>query len=104
MRSRLYLRREGEEEEPNADFRVLELKKANLARTGTTISIMWDAGVFVRTGGARQSPLSADDERIITEVEHAYLRSKPWNAHAQAHGRWLGLWIINTLGENPEGR
>ena len=99
VRSRLYLRREGEDGDPNADFRVLELKKANLARSGITISIMWHAGVFVRADGPRQSPLSGDDERIIAEVEQAYLRNKPWSAHAQAHGRWLGLWIINTLGK-----
>ena len=97
VRSRLYLRREGEEGDLNADFRVLEVKKANLARTGISISIMWQAGVFVRDGGGtRQPPLSEDEEGVIDEVEHAFNQRHPRSAHPQAGHRWLGQWIKKT--------
>src|SRR5262249_2311736 len=60
----------------------------------------WQDGVFVRDDDLRQPRLNKDDERVIAEVEHAFPSKKPWSAHAQAHGRWLGQWIINTLGKN----
>jgi RecA-family ATPase len=97
VRSRLYLHRDNEDD---PDHRTLELKKANLARSGVTLNLRWQDGVFVRHDGPRQAPLNKDDECVIAEVEHAFLTEKPWSAHPQAHGRWLGQWIMNALGKN----
>lgn len=49
VRSRLYLERPATEEgaPDNPDIRVLSRKKANYARTGEDISLIWQDGVFV---------------------------------------------------------
>jgi RecA-family ATPase len=51
VRSRLWMRRvtteKEEEEEPDPDLRVIEIMKANYARTGEIINIRWKDGVFV---------------------------------------------------------
>jgi RecA-family ATPase len=55
VRSRLWMRRpttdkgkdEDEEREPDPDLRVIEIMKANYARTGEIINIRWKDGVFV---------------------------------------------------------
>lgn len=93
VRSRLYLQRDDEDD---ADHRVLGLKKANLARSGVTVDIRWQDGVFVRDDGPSQPQLSPDEEGIIAEVEHAFNAKKPWSAHPQAGGRWLGQFIMTS--------
>ena len=92
VRSRLYLRRDSEDD---ADHRVLELKKANLARSGMSIELRWNNGVFEPCNGPQAAPNPVDDG-IIIEVEHAFNAKKPWSAHPQAGGRWLGQWIMTT--------
>ena len=60
VRSRLYLQRDNEDD---ADHRVLELKKANLARSGVTIELRWQDGVLVRDDdGPRRSLMNQEDE------------------------------------------
>jgi RecA-family ATPase len=94
VRSRLYLKRDDDDD---PDYRVLELKKANLARTGTTIKLRWRDGVFVRDDdGPRQLLVSEEDERVIAEVESAFNARMPLSAHPQAGGRWLGQWIMTA--------
>jgi RecA-family ATPase len=49
VRSRLWMRRATTEkdEEPDPDLRVIEIMKANYARTGEIINLQWKDGIFV---------------------------------------------------------
>jgi hypothetical protein len=70
VRSRLYFT-EAERDEgapPNPDLRVIELAKANRARRGEKIHVMWADGRFVAV-----SPGSVVNHALATEVDERFL-------------------------------
>jgi RecA-family ATPase len=97
-RSRLYLYREvadDDADEHDPDFRWLELKKSNLARTGQRIGLRWQNGSFILEVPSEDgaSARSRIEQRLVEEVDTAFDNQRPWSAHVQAKGRWLGKWL-----------
>lgn len=102
-RSRLYLRRDADDKnnEDDVDVRILERMKANFAPTGAKIRLRWSEGVLVLDDHhvAKKGP-TLEEKRIIDEVERAFDANEPYSAHPQGKDRWLGLWIMKTLGKS----
>lgn len=83
VRSRLYFSRvrDGDNQESDPDARVLEVKKANYARTGSEHRLRWEQGVFVPVdqpglGGVNDVAKAARAERIFLELLDAYNTEK----------------------------
>jgi RecA-family ATPase len=101
LRSRLWLRRDvdKEDQEADADVRLLELKKANFAQRGTALRLRWQEGVFV-PDGRKSFPLAsaAQQAREAQQiVATRYESDLPFSAYAQAGRRWLGHWVMETF-------
>jgi len=96
MRSRLYLRREtsDQDQEDDPDVRILELKKANLARRGEQFRLRWQDGVLVLDTGKLAAKPDKDIAAAVAEVERAFAAGEPWSAHPQAKNRWLGRFLM----------
>lgn len=87
LRSRLYFERVKDESgaEPDADARVLSVKKSNYSRAGLEIKVRWDGGVFKlqsgASGGFDRYAAQADADAIFLGLVAAY----------QAEGRPAGI-------------
>jgi RecA-family ATPase len=97
-RARLYLYRDLDDktaDETEPDFRWLEVKKSNLGPTGQRIGLRWQLGAFRVDVQQENTSIerSRREERLIEEVETAFENDRPWSAHPQARGRWLGTWL-----------
>lgn len=99
-RSRLYLRRDLDENghEADQDFRVLSRMKANFAPRQDAIDLVWRDGVFVVNDPANDRPAVTDiDRKLIDEVARAFDAGTPWSAHHQAGHRHVVPWIATNL-------
>ena len=105
-RSRLYLRREIDEDgnEADQDHRVLSRMKANFAARQDSIDLYWRDGAFVVDDAVvGRSTISETDRKVITEVERAFEAETPWSAHHQAGVRFIGMWICPNLKQSRKG-
>ena len=101
VRNRLYLRREGEDGDPQRRFSVLELKKRTwLGAESQSVSCGMRA-CSSGAGGPRQSPLSEDDEGVIAEVEHAFNAEKPWSAPSSGWRSVVGALDHDNARKRP---
>ena len=99
-RSRLYLRREFDEDgtEPDPDFRVLSRLKANFAPRRDSIDCVWRDGVFIVNDPLNDRPALTDlDRKVVEEVARAFDACEAWSAHHQAGHRYLVPWISKNL-------
>jgi RecA-family ATPase len=95
MRSRLSL---SYDDDGDADNRILELKKTNHSRTGSSFKLRWHNGAFVVGDSAKQPrSLTPGEVDIIAEVERSFRMGDPLSAHHQAGHRWLGYWMMDNL-------
>jgi RecA-family ATPase len=100
VRSRLYLRRDFDKDghEQNPDLRILELKKANFSRQGSSIDLIWRDGVFEVNDPVKQRAGTSEiDKKVIAEIGRAFDEGTAWSAHPQARFRYIGTWLRDQL-------
>jgi hypothetical protein len=93
MRSRMYLTKPERENDddplPDPDARILSRKKANYARAGEEVELIWKNGVLrppggqARAAGAAPIPWETID-KVFDEIEAAWVEGKPFSHAAQA--------------------
>lgn len=64
VRSRMYLKPAGKDDDSDPDLRELQLMKANYAKTGERIKLRWLNGLFVLEGGPGGLEKMAADRRV----------------------------------------
>ena len=99
-RSRLYLRRDIDDQghEADPDYRVLTRMKANFAPSRDAIDLYWRDGVFVPNDPIKDRLAITDiDQKLIDEVARAFDAGTPWSAHHQAGVRYIVSWIGPNL-------
>jgi RecA-family ATPase len=111
VRSRLWMRRvttdkgkdEDEEREPDPDVRVIEIMKANYARTGEIINIRWKDGVFVPvTALGTFEKIAADrdaDELFLRLLDRFTVQGR--NA---SHSRTANNYAPTMFAKDPDGK
>jgi RecA-family ATPase len=101
VRSRLYLQRDLDDnnQEPDPDVRILELKKANFAQHGQELRLRWEHGVFA-LDKATTSPdgtMLQNESRTLAAVKRAFNDQNPFSKHAQSGDRYLVTWMVREL-------
>jgi AAA domain len=99
-RSRLFLQRDIDDKghEANPDLRILSRKKANFAKAGESITLMWRDGVFVVDDPVKgRHGTTENEKKLVAEVGSAFTARNPWSAHHQAGARHIIPWMRKEL-------
>lgn len=109
MRSRIYLAMDDDKtggykskpeanDPPDPNYRILSLKKANLAQAGHNIGLQWRGGVFVYDDPILHWKRGQNDlERLVVEIESAFDDGRAWSQHHQAKSQYVGRWIAAAM-------
>jgi RecA-family ATPase len=106
VRSRLWMRRattDKEDEEPDPDLRVIEIMKANYARTGEIINIRWKDGVFVPTTTLGTFEKIASD-RDADELFLRLLDRFTVQGRNASHSRTANNYAPTMFARDPDGK
>jgi RecA-family ATPase len=111
VRSRLWMRRattdkgkdEDEEREPDPDLRVIEIMKANYARTGEIINIRWKDGVFVPVTALGTLEKIASD-RDADELFLRLLARFTLQGRNASHSPTANNYAPTMFAKDPEGK